>query len=102
MAVKTKYRIRNWKNYNKSLVQRGSITVWFSEDAIEKWHARPIAKKGRPAVYSDDAILAALMIRFVYSLPLRALEGFLTSFVLLLGLNLQIPSYSQICRRAKN
>ena len=34
MASKAKYRIRNWKEYNKSLIQRGSITVWFSEDAI--------------------------------------------------------------------
>jgi hypothetical protein len=23
------------------LVQRGSITVWFSADAIDKWHATP-------------------------------------------------------------
>lgn len=83
-------------------MQRGSITVWFSEDAIEKWHAEPTGKKGRPAVYSDDSILVALMIRFVFSLPLRALEGFLASLTIMLKLNLQTPSYSQICRRAKN
>lgn len=26
-----KYRIRNWGEYNKALVQRGSLTIWFSK-----------------------------------------------------------------------
>ena len=76
MVSKVKCRIRNWKKYNKSLVQRGSITVWFSESAIDKWHATPTGKRGRPATYSDDAILTALLIRFVFHLPLKALEVF--------------------------
>jgi len=82
---KAKYRIRNWKDYNRSLVQRGSITVWFSQDAIDKWHSTPTGKRGSPSTYSDDAILTALLIRFVFHLPLRALEGFLSSLVLALG-----------------
>ena len=59
---KTKYRIRNWKDYNRSLTQRGSITVWFSSDAIDKWGAVLTRKRGRPFTYSDDAILTALLI----------------------------------------
>jgi len=100
--MKAKYRIRNWNDYNKSLIQRGSITVWFSEDAIKKWTApKEIRKKGRPKLYSDDAILTALIIRSVFHLPLRALQGFLTSLVMILGIDLPIPSYTQICRRAR-
>ncbi len=101
MVSKAKHRIRNWKDYNKSLVQRGSLTVWFSEDAIDKWHAAPTGKRGRPTTYSDDAILTALLIRYVFHLPLRALEGFLSSLVSVMGLCLYTPSYSQICRRAQ-
>ena len=37
MTVKGKYKVCNWKDYNKSLIQRGSINVWFSEDAAKKW-----------------------------------------------------------------
>ena len=44
----------------------------------------------------------ALTIRFVYNLPLRALEGFLRSILELLGLSLKAPCYTQICRRSKN
>ncbi len=66
--MKAKYRIRNWNEY----IQRGNITVWFSEDAIKKWTApKEIGKKGRPKLYSDDAILAALIIRSVFYLPLN-------------------------------
>ena len=101
MTSKVKHRIRNWKDYNRSLVQRGSITVWFSEEAIDKWHAIPTRKRGRPSVYSDNAILTALLIRFVFHLPLRALEGFISSLVSVLDLRLSTPSYSQICRRAQ-
>lgn len=100
--MKAKYRIRNWNDYNKSLIQRGSITIWFSDDAIRKWTApKEAGKKGRPKLYSDDAILTALIIRSVFHLPLRALQGFLTSLIILLAAGLSVPSYTQICRRAK-
>jgi hypothetical protein len=34
---KTKYRVNNWSEYDRALVQRGEITLWMSEDAIEDW-----------------------------------------------------------------
>ncbi len=34
---KTAYRVKNWPEYEKSLRDRGDITVWFSQDAIEAW-----------------------------------------------------------------
>jgi IS5 family transposase len=97
-----RYRIKNWPQYNKSLIQRGSINFWFSEDSIRKWKSTShTGEKGRPVEYSDDAILCALLIRTVYHLPLRATEGLLLSLVSLLDIPLKIPSYTQICRRAK-
>jgi hypothetical protein len=97
---KINYRVKNWPDYNKSLINRGSITFWFSEESIKKWvSCKQIRKKGRPEIYSDEAILCALMIREVYKLPLRMLQGFLISLFFMLGLNLPVPSYSQISRR---
>ena len=95
-----RYRITNWAKYNRSLVERGSLTIWIDKDASSKWIApREKGKSGRPKTYSDDAILIALTVRMVYRLPLRALQGFLKSMMLLLSLSLPIPCYSQICRR---
>jgi len=31
----------NWAAYDASLGQRGSLTVWFTKEAIEAWKAEP-------------------------------------------------------------
>ena len=31
----TKHKVTNWPAYDASLRQRGSLTVWFSDEAIE-------------------------------------------------------------------
>ncbi|MDN3506525.1 MAG: IS5 family transposase [Simkaniaceae bacterium] len=99
---KDKYRIRNWQQYNHSLKNRGSITFWFSPEVIEKWYSEgPAQGPGRPKLYSDDAILCALMIQAVFHCKLRQLQGFVESLIEILGLDLDCPHYSVFCRRAK-
>ena len=34
---KTKYRIRNWSEYERGLRNRGDVTIWLSEEAIAAW-----------------------------------------------------------------
>ena len=48
------YKVTNWREYNKALKQRGSLTVWLSEDLDESWLAPSTEerKRGRPLVYS--------------------------------------------------
>src|SRR5580693_4674054 len=36
---KARYRVANWPQYNAALVRRGSLTVWFTEEAATAWHA---------------------------------------------------------------
>lgn len=97
---KQPYRIRNWGDYNKALVNRGRITLWFDEESIENWFSsEPTGKRGRPFQYSDSAIACLLMIRAVLKLDFRKLQGFAQSLVELLRLDIVIPSYTQICRR---
>jgi hypothetical protein len=99
--TQVKYHIRNWSEYNKALVQRGSLTIWFSPDIEKKWFAKRERKKGHPKIYSNDLILCALMLKSVYHLPFRALQGFLCSLVTLFRFILPVPCYTEICRRAK-
>ncbi|MDG6908636.1 MAG: transposase [Nitrososphaerota archaeon] len=99
---KDKYRIRNWHEYNQSLVNRGSITFWFDENAIGNWYSIERSDKpGRPETYSDDAIRCALIIKAVFRTALRALQGFIGSLIRILGLDLTCPHYSVFSRRAK-
>nr|NGY94183.1 hypothetical protein [Neochlamydia sp. AcF84] len=61
--------MRNGSEYNKALEQRGSITLWFSDETIKGWREnKSTGKKGPPRIYSADAILRMLMIRAVYHL----------------------------------
>ena len=32
---KTKHRVANWSDYDRSLVERGNITLWLTPDAME-------------------------------------------------------------------
>jgi len=102
MSKKIAYRVRNWKDYNRSLINRGNLTIWFSEDAVKNWYQKPQAnkKRGRSFIYSDTYIELALTIRTLFHLPLRATQGFLEGLVFLLGLNLSISHYSRLSRRA--
>ena len=51
---KTGYQVTNWSAYNKSLVNRGDITFWFSEEVLSNWeHENKGFKVGRPFVYSN-------------------------------------------------
>jgi len=102
MTKKIAYRVRNWKDYNRSLINRGNLTIWFSEDAVKNWYQKPQEnkKRGRSFIYSDTYIELALTIRTLFHLPLRATQGFLEGFIFLLGLNLQVSHYSRLSRRA--
>ena len=98
--TKPSYRLRNWKHYNAALVQRGSLTLWVSDDVITAWRdTEKTGKPGHPRTYSDTAVLCMATLKEVYHLPLRATIGLTISTMQLLGLDLPIMSYSQLSRR---
>jgi IS5 family transposase len=100
--TKRQYRLRNWSEYNKALVQRGSLSVWLSEDVLSAWHNQSrMGKRGKPADYTDTAILCMATLEEVYGLPLRATEGLTRSVVKLLGVELSVPDYTTLCRRRR-
>jgi hypothetical protein len=83
---KKKYRVANWSEYNQSLVKRGAVTIWLSDEVAQAWNnPDQSGKPGHPKTYSDIAIRSALTIQAVYHLPLRATEGFVQSLLLLMG-----------------
>jgi hypothetical protein len=95
------YKITNWRNYNESLVQRGSVTFWFSDDVIQQWHHtndRP--KVGHPFLYSNTAMECLLVLRELFQLPYRQTEGLGRSLVQLMEVALDIPDYTSLAKRA--
>jgi len=56
--------------------------------------------QGAQFKYSDIAIQAALSVKAAFHLPDRATEGFLESIMQLMKINIDVPDYTCICRRA--
>jgi IS5 family transposase len=101
-TTKAKYRLRNWKEYNASLKQRGSLTFWISPDVVQGWiNTERNGKPGRDLTFTDAAIRTMLMVKEFFHLGLRAAEGFVESVFGLLGANVTVPDYSTLCRRRK-
>jgi IS5 family transposase len=98
---KAVYRVKNWRDYDKSLVQRGSLTFWIDEAALKQWVYQGPAQQGAQFDYSDRAIQMTLTIREVFRLTNRATEGLVRSLFQLLKVDLKVPDHSTLSRRGK-
>jgi hypothetical protein len=98
--TKKVYRVRNWKEYNKGLVNRGSLTFWFSKEVIDNWRQKKCGAHGNQK-YSDMVILCGLSLRQLFRLPLRATEGMMISLIELMKMDVDTPDYSTLSRRGK-
>jgi hypothetical protein len=94
-------KIINWKEYNDALVQRGNFTLWIADDVIEHWlHENDECKVGRPFTYSDLAVESLLTIREFFRITYRATEGFGYSLATLMNVDIAIPDFTSLAKRA--
>ncbi|MGQ0603187.1 MAG: transposase, partial [Anaerolineales bacterium] len=98
---KTRYHIRNWRDYERALVQRGSVTLWMDEEVTQHWWHEGPKRRGAQPTSSDVAIEARLTLKEIFHLPNRATEGLTQSVLELLGLDLDVPDHSTLSRRGK-
>jgi hypothetical protein len=91
--------MKNWRKYNKSLVQRGSLDLYIDPELEKCSEPEASCEVGRPQLHSDVIIALALTLQAVYQLPLRQTQGLLASVFHLAGLRLPVPDYSTLSRR---
>jgi len=92
---------RNWRQYNKTLVQRGSLTFIIDAEMMKNLVPKANKKKiGRPLEFSDMLIEVLLMVKIHFKLPYRMLEGFSKCFFEKRK-GVKVPNYSLVCKRAK-
>ena len=99
--VKDKYKLRNWKNYNKNLCHRGSLSLYISDSVLREWRDIDKCKKVvGEKTYTESIILCCLLLKMQYSQPLRQTTGFVKSLLSLAGCrDFSIPDYTTLCRR---
>src|SRR5271168_2970284 len=95
----SRYRVTNWPEYDAALIRRGSLTVWFTEEAVAAWHASPTGERGGQPTYSALAIETFLALRLVFHQPLRQTEGLMRSIAALLEVDIAIPDHTTLSRR---
>lgn len=100
MKKKTKYRLRNWSDYNRSLEQRGSLTFWINNEALENWLSNEkTGYRGASCRYSDLAIQTMVTVQSVFHLAGRQTVGLVNSLFAMLKVNLKVPDHSTVTRR---
>lgn len=102
MVGKPQYKPRSWHDYNKSLIERGSIFLWLDEEVLDNWQAAQIISRGAPRKYSDLAIMAILKMRYLFNLTLRSAQGLISSLFRFLDIDLPVPNYTILSRRLRN
>ena len=96
------YRVRNWPEYEKALVQRGSLTFWLTDDFEKVWLYAGEKQRGSQFDYSEQAIEIMLAIKEVFHLSNRSVEGFVRSVFAMLNLHLPVPDHSTLSKRGKS
>ena len=99
---KSLYSVKNWSEYDKALVQRGSITIWMWEGFEKTWLYVGEKQRGSQFDYSDQAILMMLTVKEVFHLTNRGVEGFMRSIFQLRKINLPVPDHSTLSKRGKD
>lgn len=99
---KTLYRVKNWPEYDKALVQGGSITVWISADFEKTWMHTGEKQRGGQFDYSDQALLVMLTVKEVFHLTNRGIEGFVRSIFRMMRINLPVPDHTTLSKRGRD
>lgn len=101
-AKNNRKKIRNWSEYNKSLKNRGNISIFISETLIKDGcliMPTKTGKPGRPLEYTDELIEFVLTIRELFHLPLRQATGFLEFLFGLMRIASGSPDYTTVSKR---
>ena len=95
-----RHRVTNWRDCDTALRNRGSLTIWFTDEALAGWKAQPRTTPGGQPHYSDLAIETGLTLRAVFRLALRQSEGLIGSIMRMLEIDLPVPDHTTLSRRA--
>ncbi|CAI0941705.1 Uncharacterised protein [Serratia quinivorans] len=102
-VAKQKFKITNWRNYNKTRINRGSITFWLDHEAVKAWHVSTTpSSRGGPQYYSDFTITTALVVKRIFCLTLRAAQEFNDSIFALMDISLRSPDYTSVNKHTKS
>ena len=93
---KSHHKVKNWNEYNRSLKNRGGLTLWMSDDVIEGWYYKGPKQRGAQYKYSEECVETCCRVRKVYHLGLRQTQGLTESIMRILQIEMDVPDYTVI------
>lgn len=95
-------KIVNWPEYNKGLVNNFRLDLWLDPQLARTWReeAREAGRGGRLRTYSPLSISFCCKFKELLGLSFRAAQGFLQGVFNLARVELPVPDYTTLCRRA--
>jgi len=102
VGLKQRDRVSNWSKYERALVDRGNVTIWFDDASVKDQSTPPPPDGGGQArrVYPETAIQTWPTIRTRLRLPRRATPGLVTALMWSCLLHLPVPNHNCVSRRA--
>ena len=95
-------KIRNWNEYNKSLIKRGQILLSFDTAYIDDLYHKEPQRRGGQKIYTPQMYEYLLTIKVMLRLPWRATVGFARGLLQKAFPDkfIQIPDYAHASREA--
>ncbi|MNU96205.1 hypothetical protein D3C71_862350 [compost metagenome] len=95
--------ITNWPQYNKSLINRGSLTFRIDVEIMNNWfHHNHHGRRDHGLLCTDQTISTFLILKGIFSLTLWAEKDlFAPLFFELMNVPLCVPDYSCVSKRAR-
>jgi hypothetical protein len=98
-TVKYRCGVRNWPEYDRALVNRSSLTVWFGEQSFAESRTPPRPKgRGRTGADSGLAIRTRLTIKTLLRQTYRLTDGLMKSLMEFNWLTLSVPDRTHMSR----
>jgi len=105
MAARVKKQSIDWKNYEAKAVMRGKLMLCISPDIARSWYVnydeQTKRSSGGQQKYTDRCLEDVLVLKYLFGIAYRSLEGLLQGLLALAGLSeLPAPDRSTINYRA--
>ena len=90
---------RDWAAQDARGAAKGSLTLIYSSEVLRPAKKAPAVGRGRPRLYDEEQVKAAVFVKLLTRFSYRATESFLKTLSAMLGVDCPVADYSTLSRR---
>ena len=90
---------RDWQAQDARSAAKGSLTLIYSQEVLRPAKKQEAVGRGRPRLYDEEQVKAAVFVKLLTRFSYRATEAFLKTLSAMLGASCPVADYSTLSRR---